>query len=107
MRTELTREEYQATIDAIGRFRPNDPDLFKHYEIEFVLASFDTERTPDLIDFLKKSGVHFTKLKHHGSDVLVVINMKLDVKTITEIEASLTYFAGLHNFKYDGWGAFE
>jgi regulator of RNase E activity RraB len=107
MRQELTQEEQQATIDVIDRFKTNDPDLVKRYEMEFVITRFDQRRTLDLEAFLKTSGIHFDKLKSDGSDVLVVINMTLDVKSITDIESSLTYFASQHGYRYDGWGAFE
>lgn len=42
-----------------------------------------------------------------GSDVFVVIPMKLVPDRLIEIESYLTFFAQSHELNYDGWGAFE
>ncbi len=57
--------------------------------------------------FLNENDITFKTLKTTGSDILVVIEMKLDKDKMLSVESSLTYFANKHSFKYDGWGAFE
>jgi hypothetical protein len=107
MKVELTREEKQATRDAIARFKENDPKLEKEYEIEFVIANFDEARTLNLFEFLKVNKINYQRFEQKESDALVIIIMKLDDERIIEIESYLTYFAKDYGFKYDGWGGFE
>ncbi|SKC43922.1 ribonuclease E inhibitor RraB [Ohtaekwangia koreensis] len=107
MKSELTKNEIQATLDAIDRFRPNDPGLEKTYEVEFVIAHADSSTQNSIDSFLNQNEITFKNLKTSGSDILVIIDMKLDKDKMLAIESSLTYFANKHGFKYDGWGAFE
>ena len=103
----MTQEERQATIDAIERFRNSDPDLVKRYDVEFVIANFNHDKTSALTEFLSTNKIKVEKLKHEASDVFVVVNMQLDLQNVIDIESFLTYFADNHGCKYDGWGAFE
>jgi regulator of RNase E activity RraB len=107
MKVELTEDEKQATIDAIERFRDSDPQLIKEYEIEFVIADFDKEKVFELSEFLKFNKINYQELKQIKTDLFVITNMLLDKEGIIDIESYLTYFANKHNFRYDGWGAFE
>jgi hypothetical protein len=107
MKSVLTEDEIQATLDAIDRFKPNDPGLEKTYEIEFVIANSNSSTLNSIELFLNQNEVTFKMVKISGSDILVVIEMKLDKDKILRIESSLTYFANKHGLKYEGWGAFE
>src|SRR5689334_15688166 len=107
MKSKLTEEEIQATLDAIDRFKPNDPELEKTYGVEFVIAHTDSSTLNSIESFLNQNKISFNALKPSGSDVLVLIDMKLDKDKILDIESALTYFANNNGFKYDGWGAFE
>lgn len=107
MRVELTDDEKQATIDAISRFKDNDPELQKQYEIEFVIACVAKVKISDFTVFLRENKINYQKVERKESDLFVVINMRLDKEKIIEIESYLTYFANKHGSKYDGWGAFE
>jgi hypothetical protein len=107
MKSKLTEDEIQATLDAIDRFKANDPELEKTYEVEFVIAHAASSTLNSLESFLSQNKITFKTLKPSGSDVLVVINMKLERDKMLDIESSLTYFANKNDFKYDGWGAFE
>ena len=107
MKSKLTEDEIQATIDAIDRFKPNDPGLDKTYEVEFVIAHTDSLTLNSIESFLNLNKITFNTLKSNGSDILVVIDMKLERDKLLDIESSLTYFADKNGFKYDGWGAFE
>lgn len=107
MKSKLTEDEIQATLDAIDRFKPNDPELEKTYEVEFVIAHADSSTLNSIGSFLSQNNITFKNLKQDKSDVLVVIDMKLEQDKMLQIESSLTYFANKNGFKYDGWGAFE
>jgi regulator of RNase E activity RraB len=107
MKLELTEDEIQATLDAINRFKPNDPGLEKTYEIEFVITHTDSSTLNSIELFLNQNEIAFTELKTNASDIFLVMEMKLDKDRIIDIESSLTYFANKHGLKYDGWGAFE
>lgn len=106
-KTELTQDEIQGTIDAIERFKPSDPGLKKTYEIEFVITNTESSIENSIKLFLTHTKINFKKIEIRGSDVLVIIEMKLERDNILEIESSLTYFANENGLKYDGWGAFE
>lgn len=108
MRTNLSGDERQATLDAISRFKVNDPELKKEYDIEFVITgvippSWET----DLISFLKGNKISYKKVIRNESDIYVIIPMGMEENKIIEIEEYLTFFANDHLLKYDGWGAFE
>jgi hypothetical protein len=107
MKSKLTQDEIQATLDAIDRFKPNDPELEKTYEVEFVIGHADSSTLNSIESFLNQNKITFKTLKPSGSDVLVVIDMKLERDKMLDIESSLIYFANKNGFKYDGWGAFE
>src|SRR5687768_8942166 len=100
MKSELRKDEIQATLDAIDRFKPNDPGLEKTYEIEFVIAHTDSSTLNSMELFLNQNEIKFKTLKTSGSDLLVVIEMKLDKDKMLEVESSLTYFANKHGSKY-------
>ncbi|HZY79601.1 MAG TPA: hypothetical protein VFE50_08765 [Cyclobacteriaceae bacterium] len=108
MRVELTHEEKQATLDAIDRFRTNDPKLLKLYEIEFVLTGAISDLNDnDLIDFLNANSIEYAELRQNGVDTLVIVRMRLDADRLIMIESYLKFFANNHALVYDGWGAFE
>jgi len=107
MKSKLTEEEIQATLDAIDRFKLNDPEFEKTYEVEFVIAQTDYSTLNSIETFLNQNKIDFKTLKTCGSDISVVIDMRLKKDKILYIESALTYFANENGFKYDGWGAFE
>ena len=107
MKTELTLQEKRATIDAINRFKDADPELQKRYDVEYVIGDFTPKTLSDLKQFLEASGIKYKELKRRQLDVFVVIEMKLEIDKVIEIETYLTYFVNNYGFKYDGWGALE
>lgn len=107
MKSKLTEEEIQASLDAIDSFKTNDPELKKTYEVEFVIAQTNSSTLNSIESFLNQNKITFKTLKPSGSDVLVVIEMKLEKDEMLDIESALTYFANKNGLKYDGWGAFE